>query len=553
MKHHRRRLHVATLCMLSVIACSTNTEKAAPPASLGTVIAPPLSATASPSGTSATTPDSSPFQLAATSRSSFFIFRLANATFVYSGAFLGQLEDGRIKSDPKLSAGLGITGEDWSLAFLDRIFGSWPDEAWALMRGSTGRVGFSVPFHWENDVWKRKGGVGIGIEVNAVFHDGKGWVGAWFDQMIGTHGLTGISNARSFAKPARATAADFKQCSYKTPPERHYLAATTIEVAGDGSVYAIGRWDECSPQYRKAKELRPNVRFLDTFVGADRWDPKTNRWAAFSLPDGDERDGIGYQSPHVATPKGIVVSYGKHLVRVEGEKVEEIAVPTQVALPLKSIALLSTGEFVAVDQSHSVVQFASDRLSKRMSLPTLGKARANAFRVWVLADDDVVAAGGDGKDETADGQNFALFRSKPMSPLTIEQEAARARALQREPPRAFNSGCKRPLALLYEVPQTTPSDFSFDATASAVSGDPSLQSYEFLDFKYGGKRYFGARLSLSSDKTDEYIEYEKRAKPLLSAIAKRVAGSHPKLVCHNPPPTRVLKFDSAAKKFLASL
>lgn len=100
------------------------------------------------------------------------------------------------------------------------------------------------------------------------------------------------------------------------------------------------------------------------------------------------------------------------------------------------------------------------------------------------------------------------------------------------------------------MPPTTPPDFSFDATAKAISSGADLQRYEFIDFTYGGKRFFGARLTLSSDESDSSVEYDKRAKPLMSTIEKGVAGSHPKLVCHGPTPTRVLRFESSSKKFV---
>ncbi len=88
------------------------------------------------------------FYLAAESGKPFQVYVLDNVTFVHSGSFVGQLEKDKIVYDATILRGLGLTGEDMGIAFLERIFGSWPSEAWALQRGSTGRVGYSNALRW---------------------------------------------------------------------------------------------------------------------------------------------------------------------------------------------------------------------------------------------------------------------------------------------------------------------------------------------------------------------------------------------------------------------
>ena len=534
------------LVALATAACSQRIEST-PTAPRASVTEAGASASGSASAPEAPPEAPSLFHTASTSEKPFHVFALTNATFVQTGLFVARLEQDKIVYDASIGKGLGLTGEDLSVVYIERMFGSWPDEAWALRQGSTGRVGYTVALRWEKDRWVGRGGTSPGMVIGDVVKDASGWVGAKYNQMIPGYGLTALSGSRTLPEPRKLSRAEMKACGVNLQTTR--IAVHDVVVGPDSSVYALGGLQYCTEEFQ-ALEL-PTNRF--NVVAVDRWKPGAKAWQSLTLPRPKDT-GDGYSFGARTTGKdGLFVSYGDKLIfRVNGDVAAPIAMPSDVVGPLRSIVTLSTGEFVVADITGDVFRFAAGGTARKLALPPIGKNRSYAQRIYRLSDDDLIVAASSAQNEEASSVDHALFRTRPTALYEVSQEFAKKSALSSEPPSAYAWGCARPLVLLYEVPNTTPQDFGFDATAKAIASEPSLQPYDFVDFRYGGKRYLGARLTLAIDKSSEYIDHKLRAKPLIKAIEQSVAGSHPSLVCHSPKATRVLKFDASTKKFQAT-
>jgi hypothetical protein len=140
----------------------------------------------------------------------------------------------------------------------------------------------------------------------------------------------------------------------------------------------------------------------------------------------------------------------------------------------------------------------------------------------------------------SDSRYFLLHTRPATSKLPTVEEFQKVERAYRLPGPPVD-WCTTPFVLLYTLGRKAPANYDYPSTRVALRGHAEfgVRGVEFLEFERMGTRYFGARVP---DFT--------LGKKLATLVEKKVPGSTPELVCHDPPTLRTLAIDltPAAKK-----
>jgi hypothetical protein len=533
MKHRSTRL--STSLSLLALACGTPPGPAAPgPAPVSaTPGAVPAAApsTAAPAPASSATPEQpkpdqpSPFSVVAIRASGALqLFPMGGTVFVGdTTSYLAEARGDGLVERPDLLGKLHLTSDQ----YMERLFGTWPDDVWAVVTTPGGcEPGTASLVRWSKDKWTPT------QKVSGTYFGAAPWQKGSVLLLGGFYAEVGFSVAAGRA-------------GTKTPK----LPGPNRDDANDGA-------DGFVPELMAA--LPSGEVFV---VGSDgsglkqvaRWTPQSQAPKLDPVPDcggkgaGHSIDGILARSGTEAylfgsqqVDKGLTGL----LVRFDGAAYQCQKIP-----PSRSVVKIAWGGDGSL---WSVLQHQDDspRLWHRTAdgqwhelgmpkyVPQPG-AQPQLFEptdISVTGSEDIWLSG------LLNGDTVAIAHNRPSSTVTTippEEESRLARE-EYEPPRPATRACETIFAKLYTLSKTAPPNFDFPLTREALKGHREFSGLDFIEAESLGRRFFG----VMARNFDEGVK-------LVDVIRKGVKGSSPVLLCRKPyHVTRHIRFDLATGKML---
>lgn len=473
---------------------------AAPPTAASTPSS-PASATASAPVPDAPKHAKSPFHLLVRAEHPLDLYPVGERLFVRSngGIPLALVDGDRLIEDEKYGKGLegfmGIRG----------IVGSWPDDAWAAITLSNGRVGWGGIRKWNGGSWATSG--------NDL---GQRWIYAGLATWSG--GLLALLyNVMPYDTNDTVR---FKWLgSAKRPPlpvTTKTSCGTLVRASGftalpTGEVFSAGATcddDKFAIEWWKAGATRGQVERFD----------------------GPNPYNETYLLARTAKDVWVIGDAWKSAITVhfDGERFEVVKNP--FVLPTISASLGSDGTLWVVtgqpfdnDKVQGTVWKRAPKHDwERVALP---EGVTSPTSVHAAVDGRVWLAAGNG-----------LYRTTPPAAQVqeVKWEWGRQFPGHVRIPKLATEGCKDIYVLMYGITKVTPKDYDFPLTRKAIKGHTELAGTRFAETEDNGKRYFGA-----------FVPTLAMGKKIEKLVREKVKGSQPAVICFAPRVLRDIDIDLA--------
>lgn len=456
-------------------------------------------ATATATAPAEPAPTVSPFHVLARFENAVELRPLGKELFVRGGAIpLARVEGNRVIEDERFGKGVeGFIG-------MSQLSGSWPDDAWAVLVLTNGRVGWGGLRHWTGSAWDT---VGKDLPQRWVYAG----VAPWSDGRK----LALVFNGMPFdtQQPVRfkvlggkATGAlpTFTQSSCGT-----LVRATDFAALPSGEVFAAGAacdTQELIVEQWKAGETKGQV----TRLGAD--DPQN---AVFLLVDSPTSVWL-FGSDWKATT--LAHFDGEHWKKEQHPFARPVTSATRA--PDGTLWVVTSAGWNDADRKGELWKRAPGGAFTEVPLPEGLKVASDVAvtsdgSVWVAADD-------------------ALLGTSPPKgePQSIHWKWDQQFPGSVRVPKPAREGCDSIFVLMYGITKVTPKDYDFPLTRQAVKGHPELAGARFVETEDNGKRYFGA-----------FVPDLAMGKKLEKLVKDKVKGSKPAVLCNAPKVIRELNID----------
>ncbi|HET9956697.1 MAG TPA: hypothetical protein VFQ61_19510 [Polyangiaceae bacterium] len=426
---------------------------------------------------------------------------------------------------------------------LNGIVGRWPDAVWLSTSHPWGRSGYSQLWRWRGSRWVRErksneaqfvfdiqpwsSGRMLAVLENSYLFDAAFWV------------LPGVAAARLV--PHEGGAPEFRR---PASPEGFCQKRTHVEAFAalpSGHVFVAGM--HCDSPDGPSPGL-----------GVEHWAPGAKQPVYRALPDlpAEGAQG-GLKALGIAALSAsdvYLAAEGNYLAHFDGQQwsrqdcpgaggfIELYAVEGDTVFGLDSSRALwrrrAGEEWQGLPLISSLRKAALEpgvlregaHLGEAKSVEVRSFWPKTATDVWALAQ---LNSGGSGS--AAGKRSFLLHTHEATGPLPTLDDIDRADR-QISVPGPPVSWCRTPFVLLYTLGRNAPADYDYPATRAALKGHTEFGEAEFIEFARNGRRYFGARVA----------DFELGRK-LSELVGKRVPGSTPELVCHDPVGSRVLRIE----------
>lgn len=430
---------------------------------------------------------------------------LGDTLFVRGGGMpLALVEGDRVIEDERYGKGLeGFIG-------LRGLAGHFPDDAWALITLSNGRVGWGGLRRWNGRTWKVEG---ADLAQRWLYTGASPWIGGSLLTMsfnVMPFDTQQPVRFRRLGKVAKGALPLPSQSSCGT-----LVKASAFAALPSGEVFAAGATcddDKFAIEWWRAGETRGNVERFDAPS------PHNETYVLAGSPDHVWVIGDSWSA--------------RSVVHFDGTAWREL--PHPLKHPVVSASLGPDGTLWVVSSqlhdSNNVVGgvFRRNRGGDWQEVPLPSGVRlpvsvhASAKEVWLTAD-------------------TSLFRSSPPAgepqPLRWEYGQQFPGALRI--PKAATAGCQHVFVLMYGITRVTPKDYDFPLTRKAIAGHLDLAGAKFAETEDNGKRYFGA-----------FVPTLAMGQKIEKLVRKQVKGSQPAVLCHQPRIVREIRLDLATGNVL---
>ena len=538
------RTAVGFLACAALGACGSSGQKGAtsPLASAAPAGAEP-SPSAAPSEAGVAAPPPAPpsdFFVVGDTDAELTLSPLGERAILSDARHLFLLDGDEVKADPALMAGVDRGENDWAIGRIVRAFGTFPDAAYLSVIRASGRTGLTELWHWEKDKWKlvrEKEGSEIGAVVSAkgrtfalvqhlLFADGS------FELVAGPRGVLPRLPRSKDGGAGGGCASSMRVTGAIGLPSGTVVAVGArcdLEETSKEPQLAVARWGSAQ---RDAKlEPLPGVAFNEAVTTTDATPlaavGENEVWLAATL----QREEAKRQTSR------------PYLARFDGAswhdetKALPLAIGALVAGPDGTLWATAEGRLFRRPPGGAFAPVVMPRF------PTsAGDAREIEVReVWARSANDVWALGvvTDARAKGADGngatRTVVLHTHAPTAQAVFPsaQKLDDALSLRRKP-KPLDASCATPFVLLFSPTKVAPADFDYPLTRKALKGHSEFADAEFIEWRVGSTRFFGAKVGSNES-----------ARALEKLVRKELKGSSPQSVCHDPKPTRTLAIDLA--------
>ena len=140
---------------------------------------------------------------------------------------------------------------------------------------------------------------------------------------------------------------------------------------------------------------------------------------------------------------------------------------------------------------------------------------------------------------------YALYSTKAGDEITVLPKSVKTLNKLKEdyampgPPTAT---CGTLFVFMYGLTKYAPKNFDYPKTREAMKHTPQFKDLEYIEFQRQGRTFMGAK-----------IPYGQRdlGKAVVDHITKKVGGSKPQLVCHDPKATKTFTIEQGTGKQIA--
>jgi len=441
----------------------------------------------------------SPFHVLARFGHAIELRPLGGELFVRGGAIpLARVEAGRVVEDERFGKGVG------GFVGMRQLAGHWPDDAWAVLTLTNGRVGWGGLRKWKGDGWHV-----VGNDLVQT------WIYAGLSPWSNGRLLALSFNSLSFDSktPVRFKALGgrageplpvFTQSSCGT-----LVRATDFTALPSGEVFAVG--PACDDQK----------------LAVEHWAAGKTKGEVAHLGQGDPQNATFFL---VDAPDSVwlLASTWKETTLAHFDGKAWSLEPSPFPRPVTSATRAPNGTAWAVTASGWTPEERVGELWKRekggqwtqVPLPDGLKAAVEVAvtsdgAVWVAADDALLGtAAPKGEVQKVDWKWDQQF------PGTVRV------------PKPAREGCDSIFVLMYGITKVTPKDYDFPLTRQAIKGHTEFAGARFAETEDNGKRYFGA-----------FVPNLAMGKQLEKLVKDKVKGSIPAVLCNSPKVIRELRLD----------
>lgn len=465
--------------------------------------APPV-ASAAPSATQAPpvapAKPASAFHLVAKSETELELMPLGGKLFVRGGPiFLATVEGDRIVEDERYGKGLegfiGVRG----------LFGTWPDDAWAAITLSNGRVGWGGIRKWNGQSWAVSG---ADLGQRWIYGGVSPWSGGLLALIFNVMPYDTNEPVRfKLVGPGKGA---------KLPVPTKAACGTLVKAAGfaalpSGEVFAAGATcddQKLAVEWWKAGETKGRVERLNGV------DPFNDVYVLARTPNDVWVIGDAWGASTIAHFDGASWEVVKHAF--EKPLVSASLGPDGTLWMVSSMTFSDKQNGGALWKRAAKGDWESVALPEGVKVPRSVHAASDGT-IWLTAEK-------------------SLYRSTPPKG---EVQAVKWDYDQQFPgsvriPKAATEGCKDIFVLMYGITKVTPKDYDFPLTRKAIKGHTDLAGARFAETEDNGKRYFGA-----------FVPTLAMGKKIEKLVREKVKGSQPAVLCYAPKVVREIAIDLA--------
>ncbi|MFO0564930.1 MAG: hypothetical protein U0263_04665 [Polyangiaceae bacterium] len=441
------------------------------------------------------------FHLLAKSEALADLVPLGDKLFVRGGSIaLALVEGDRVVEDERYGKGLegfiGVRG----------LFGKWPDDAWAAITLSNGRVGWGGLRKWNGQSWALSGAdLGQRWIYADVAASGQGLLALMFNVMpYDTNEpvrfkWVGPKSGGKLPVPTKAACGTLVRASAFTALSSGEVF--TVGATCDDDKLAVEWWAPGETQGHVERLQGPSP-YNDAYVLARKKDDVWVIGDAWKSATTAHFDGAGFQ--------------------VVDNPFQDPVLSASLG-PDGTLWVVASSTFSVKNEDRGdLFRRAAKGAWEKVVLPAGVKTPTSVYAasdgvVWLVADKN-------------------LYRSLPpkTEPQVIRWDYDQQFPASVRIPKPATEGCKDIFVLMYGITKVTPKDYDFPLTRKALQGHTELAGARFAETEDNGKRYFGA-----------FVPTLALGKKIEKLVREKVKGSQPAVLCNRPKILRELEIDLA--------